>query len=122
MKHDLIKALLGTDQFIPFLANLIWAYVGALVMVLLITTKRDPASAASPIHFSWSFFWSDNAKKIMATVILILAAVRFSNELFPTALAGSKLSTLLYFVIGLGCDRLSQFFKDKNYLGIGDKK
>lgn len=118
--NSFLNEVLGTSQYTVLLANLFWAYIGAFVMILLITNKRDPLSKESPVHFSWSFFFSDNVKKIVATIILIFVAIRFGDQfLAPYLPAGTTLNSFIYFLVGFGCDRLSQLFKDRNIFGIG---
>jgi len=104
--------IFGTGPTEFLIAALVWAYVGAFVMMLINTTKRDPASPTSPFCFKWSYFFSDNSKRILANVILIFIAVRFSSEFL-----GAKLTMYVALIIGLGFDRLVQLAKDKGLLG-----
>lgn len=109
---ELLGYLIGQGSVAYLLAAMIYAYIGAFVMLLLNTTKRDPLSANTPVKFSWSFLFSDNNKRIMATVILIFIFVRFGRDII-----GAEVTMYVAFGIGLSCDRLAQFLKDKKILG-----
>lgn len=105
-KKEFLNYLLGEGSIAQLAAAIIFAVVGAFLCILLSTTKRDPLSNGSPVAFSWKYLWSDNQKKIYATIILIPLSLRFSRELF-----GSELT--MYFALGIGviCDQLPVLIK-----------
>lgn len=69
-----------------FAACIFFAAVGVFLVLLLGTTLRKKDSPDSPITFSWSYLWSDNARRIYASVIAVLVTLRFMPELFSMEL------------------------------------
>lgn len=85
--------LLGPWTVGEFISALIFAIVGAVLLALLHTTKRDIASARTPVQFSWKFFLFDNAKRFAAAALIILVSIRFLQPLI--ALIGVKQDNML---------------------------
>lgn len=92
-------------------ACFIAACVGVLFVLLAGTTLRDPKSESSPTHWSWSYLWSDNAKRIYLNIIAIVVSLRFMTELF-----GWELTVWKGFVIGTGWDLIALIIKQKTNL------
>lgn len=110
---EFINILLGQQPLVNFLALVFFALLGAALSLLLQASNRNPNSDTSPLHFSWTFFFSDNAKRIVAGVILIFIALRFTPELF-----GVDVNAFWALVIGFTNDKIAQILKDKtNILG-----
>jgi hypothetical protein len=102
--------LLGPWQPGDFISAFIFAIVGAVLIMLLHTNKRDVTSPHTPVQFSWSFFFFDNAKRIVAGLILILAGLRFLQPL-TTSLGIAQENMLVSFFIGAGSDILGLGFQ-----------
>lgn len=109
--QELLTHLIGPGSIALLIGALIYAYIGAFIMLLLTTTKRDPLSDRTPFCFSWRFLWSDNTKRLIATIILIFIAIRFSRELI-----GADITMWAAVLIGLGCDKLAEIIKSKTNL------
>jgi ABC-type methionine transport system permease subunit len=108
-----LAMLLGDQQPLPFASLVFYALVGAFVSILLQANHRDPRSIRSPVHFSWSFLLSDNVKRIVTGLILIVLALRFTKQIF-----GLDINDFWALAIGLANDKIAQFLKDKtNILG-----
>ena len=103
--------LLGGINPALFAACFIAACVGGLITMLAGTKLRDPSSPESPVKFSWSYLWSDNIKRIILNVLLILVSLRFMRELFNMELEMWK--SLL---VGLGIDGILLIVKQKTTL------
>lgn len=103
--------LLGGIDPALFAACFIAAGVGALITMLAGTTLRDPDSPESPIKFSWSYLWSDNIKRIILNILLILVCLRFMPEIFDMELQMWKA-----LLVGLGIDGLLLIVKQKTTL------
>lgn len=101
----------GPYQPSEFLAYYLFAMLGAVLMLLFSTIKRDPNATSTPVHFSLSFLLSDNVKRIVATLLLIYIAIRFAEQFL-----GMRMEDWKAIGLGFGSDRLSQLFKDK--LGV----
>jgi flagellar biosynthesis protein FlhB len=93
-------------------AAFVMALIGIALSALLFTTKRDPLSARTPTHFSWKFFWNDNTKRIvksiLTTVLILFITIRFSQELM-----GQKLTMFYAFGLGFGLDKVIEKLRKK---------
>lgn len=106
-----MKYILGNTDPALFGEALFWATIGVFFVLLIGTRLRDPQSQYSPTHFSWRYLFSDNAKRIYASIIAVLASLRFMPELF-----GWELSAWKGFVIGMGWDTIALIVKQKTNL------
>lgn len=91
-----------------FAACFIAALVGMTITLLGGTLLRDPNSDSSPKFFSWKYLWSDNLKRILFAILLILSSLRFLPELFNT-----ELTMWGAFSAGIGWDGLLLIIKQK---------
>lgn len=91
-----------------FMACVIYAGLGILLILLMGTTLRSTTSSNSPSEFSWKYLWNDNTKRILASALATLMTLRFMTEL-----TGWELSMWKAFVIGTGWDGISLFIKQK---------
>jgi hypothetical protein len=113
MDHsEFIGYIIGPGSVARLVAALLYAYLGAFLMLLTSTTKRDVESIHAPVQFSWSFLFSDNSKRILATIIFIFIFIRFSRELL-----GANITMYAAVGIGLASDKLAEVMKQKNILG-----
>ena len=100
--------LLGSIDGGFFFTCVFFAAMGILLVLLMGTTTRNVDSTTSPKQFSWKYLWSDNTKRILASVIATLATLRFMTEL-----TGMPLTEFGAFCIGMGWDGISFFIKQK---------
>jgi len=100
--------VLGGIEPAFFLANLFFAAMGVLLVLLAGTRLRDPASTDSPIGFSWKYLMSDNAKRIYVNILSIVLTLRFMTEL-----TGWQLGMFKSFCIGMAWDGIFLFIKQK---------
>ena len=104
--------ILGKDNDPNILAAaFVFALIGIFITLLLGTTTRQVLSENSPMHFSWSYLLSDNFKRIVATLLMVVISLRFVHDLF-----GFELSSWHGFVIGSGWDGLAFIIKQKTKL------
>jgi len=107
------EILIGDQTAIQFAGLVFFALMGIALSLLIQTTKRDITSMNTPYSFSWSFLFSDNAKRIAASCILVYLSLRFTKDIFNV-----EINNFFAACIGLSFDRLAQFLKDKtNILG-----
>lgn len=111
------KYLLGTTEPALFAACVVFACLGIFLVLLWGTRLRDKSSIDSPTQFSWSYLWSDNAKRIYASALCTLLTLRFVTELTGWALEPFKA-----FVIGTMWDGIALFIKQKTSLLDPSKK
>lgn len=102
---EFISLLFGNVSPIQFLSILFIAYLTAFTMLLVGTTKRDPASERSPFCFSWRFLLSDEFKRIIGNMLLIILAIRFSQKWISP-----EWNVYAGFGIGLLSDKLAMLF------------
>lgn len=106
------QEILGKTNEPAVLASaFVFALIGVFITLLLGTTARLPQSPLSPTIFSWAYLWSDNFKRIVATLLLIVISLRFMPDLF-----GFQLSSWHGFIIGSGWDGLAFIVKQKTKL------
>jgi hypothetical protein len=105
---SLIDSLLGGQEPHVFIANFIFAMLGVLLTLLASSTFRNVESERTPKQFSWKFFLSDNVKRILAGIILIYLALRFTQDIF-----GIQVSNWFAVVIGILHDSLAWIVKEK---------
>lgn len=92
-------------------AAFLFALIGIFITLLLGTYARTPESPNSPKIFSWAYLWSDNFKRIVATLLMVIVSLRFIHDIF-----GFELSAWHGFVIGTGWDGLAFIIKQKTRL------
>jgi len=103
---DFLHYIFGAGNPAQIAATFVWAYLAAFTSILFKTTKRDPLSPCSPVHFSWAYLWSDNTKRIIGSIILIFIAIRVSKELM-----GVEPTMYVAILIGYGFDKISGVLK-----------
>ena len=77
-------------------------------MLLLGSRLRDKNSDYSPEKFSWKYLFSDNAKRIYASVLCTLIALRFMPDVLNISL-----SPWMGFVTGTLWDSILLIVKQK---------
>ena len=108
---EFMHTVMGDISTAKFLGILFVAYLTAFTLLMFGTTKRDINSPRSPFHFSWSYLWCDQNKRIVGTILLILLSVRFSQKWIP-----EKYEEFAGAFIGLISDSLSKLvisFREK---------
>jgi len=96
------EILLGSATPVQFAAALVIAYITAFTMMLIGTTKRDINSTRTPFCWSWEFFTSDNFKRILGNILLIILVIRFSQKWVPAEYIAYGAA-----IVGLLSDKLS---------------
>ena len=105
------EIILNGLEPVMFWALLFVAYFGLIVNVAFDIAKRKPESRTSPKTFEWNYFWLDNWRRLMSSIIVIPAGV----VLF-TYLTGEELNIGNAFMIGFGVDKLIEILKHKKVL------
>lgn len=88
-----------------------FAALGILFVLLMGTRLRKPNSPYSPQKFSWSYLWSDNFKRILASVLAVYLTLRFLPEL-----TGWELNEWKALIVGCAWDGIALFIKQKTKL------
>ena len=77
-------------------------------MLLMGTKLRDPASVNSPAKFSWAYLWSDNIRRILASILAVYLSLRFMPDLL-----GWELNEWKALLVGTAWDGIALFLKQK---------
>lgn len=101
MNEDLIIKLFGTGEIGALIAAFIWALIGVAISLLYEANTRDQDSARTPKKYSTWFLIKDNGIRITRTLLIIVAALVFSQQIF-----GFTADNWIGFCIGLGFDRI----------------
>ena len=94
-----------------FIACLFFAGLGILFVLLMGTRLRDPRSINSPRYFSWQYLWSDNTRRILASILAVYLTLRFMPEL-----TGWELNEWKAVIVGTAWDGIALFLKQKTDL------
>jgi len=103
-----IYYLIGTSNYSEFTVGLFFLFLGIIISVLLHANTRNIQSGRTPVHFSYRFLLSDNAKRILLSVLLSLVIYRFAGNVI-----NFKDNMYAAFLIGYSFDKIVQLFKDK---------
>jgi len=104
---QLADYILGNGRPMELLGAWIIALLGVFVSLLIDANTRDFFKIGSPVRFSWPYFIADNAFRFFKSAVILLVAVRFSDNLF-----GATISPWLAFFIGLAIDRIVEYFRE----------
>jgi hypothetical protein len=100
--------LLGPTPPPLFLACLLFAALGIFLVLLLGTRLRDKNSPYSPAKFDWNYLFSDNAKRIYASILAVVITLRFLPEL-----TGWELDPWKALCVGTAWDGILLWIKQK---------
>lgn len=105
---EFFRYILGPTEPAFFAACVFFAAIGVFLVLLMGTSLRDKSSPGSPETFSWSYLWSDNARRIYASSICVLLSLRFAPEIFDW-----ELTLFKALCIGLAWDTILLIVKQK---------
>lgn len=105
---DFFHYLLGETSPALFAACIFFAAFGVFIVLMAGTRLRDPSSIGSPEKFSWKYLWSDNFKRIIASMMCVLATLRFMPEMF-----NMTLTPFTAWCVGLAWDSVLLLVKQK---------
>ena len=77
---EIVEVLFGNYTF-PELFGFIWFFlIGYIITAWDETSERDKKSKNTPEKWSWKFWWKDNRKKYVVTVLATYLLFRFYIE------------------------------------------
>lgn len=91
-----------------FLSCIIFAAIGVFFVLVSGTALRDKNSLNSPVGFSWRYLWSDNNRRVYASVLAVLITIRFLPEV-----TGIDLNPFRALCVGLFWDGIALLLKQK---------
>lgn len=114
--EELIRILFGEYTHIQLLAYLWFFIIGYAIYSLVETTGRDVYGTKTPVKWSWKFWFKDNWRRYLTTILCTYVLFRFYNEVsghefgyfdaVSIGLIGDGISaTMKKRVKGLGADR-----------------
>lgn len=100
--------LLGNLSVVSFQVYLIYAYFGVILNVISDIIRRKPDSSSSPKKFTFQYWWEDNWRRLLISIVLVPIAVLVAEEFMDSPL--TKLEAL---GIGLAAEHLLELIKRK---------
>jgi hypothetical protein len=106
--NELFKTLFGNYTYIQMFGYLWFFIIGYIIYGLSETTNRDVGSIKTPQKWSWKFWWKDNRKRYLATLLSTYILFRFYVEL-----SGHQFSEIEALMLGLLGDGIGKSLKDR---------
>tara|TARA_Y100000034_G_scaffold29728_1_gene36142 strand:+ start:20837 stop:21265 length:429 start_codon:yes stop_codon:yes gene_type:complete len=103
--QDLLIKILGTEDFEMILAGLIFAMVGAILSILIDSSKHKIENRGKGLFRAFVII-RYNIRRLLIAVLTIIVFMRFSDHLI-----GAKLTVWVGFVIGFISEKLSEYLK-----------
>ena len=120
------QAVLGGYTIGHFAGLLLWAIVGAYIIIQFNANTRDPKSDRTPVKFSWIFWFRDNVRRVIFNLVLIITALRFGPDMVKKIFNQDvvKINEFWALIIGLSSDLLALAFnklRPVNLIGTSQK-
>jgi len=116
-KEHFYSILSGETPGHIFFGFIFFAAIGIALSLSLHANSRDVNSTRTPVKFDFWFLIRDNAKRLLATVLTVYIALRFTPEIFNVTL-----TNFWAFTIGMGLDKLTEVIKLKtSFLDVKPK-
>jgi hypothetical protein len=90
------------------IAMSLWAYIGMVINMVSDVLRRKPDSVSSPRYISVSYWWKDNYKRLILSIILVPVIVIVYSEAFTT-----EITILGAIGLGFASDHLLEIVKRK---------
>ena len=78
--NELFKIIFGEFTLVQLLGYFWFILIGYILSTLLEVTGRDKKSKATPEKWSWKFWFHDNWKRYITTILCTYILFRFYNE------------------------------------------
>ena len=113
-----LGSILNGMPLVTFMASWALAMIGVVIGLLSDIIRREKASTHSPVQFSFKYWWNDNWRRILMTIMVIPIAI-ISYKQFS---GGEAISTLTAFGLGFGSDHLVEIVKRKGAIKGANSK
>ena len=108
---------LGTNDIALITSSLFFGYIGAIIILLIDISTRDPLTKYSPVEFDFKYFLKDNAARFVLNIILVFIFIRFLPEF-----TNKPINQFNGLLIGIGSDMLAgKIKKSRKYIFDEDK-
>jgi hypothetical protein len=106
--NDFIKMIFGNYSSMQMLGYLWFFLIGYIIYGLNETTGRDVASLDTPQKWNFLFWWKDNRKRYIATILSTYVLF-----IFYTKMTGHVLENIDCLLLGLCGDHVGKVLKDR---------
>lgn len=78
--NKFLEQMLGTTDVPTYLAWFVLAFIGAFTAILIRAKAKYKKSSDTPVKWSWSFLFHDNAINLLLGFLITFIFLRFSQE------------------------------------------
>lgn len=78
--NKFLEQMLGTNDVPTYLAWFVFAFIGAFTAILIRAKAKYKNSSNTPVKWSWSFLFKDNAINLLLGFLVTFIFLRFSQE------------------------------------------
>lgn len=108
---DFLITFLGGMTTTLFFAYWLWAFIGMVFHLFIDILRRKKTSPYSPHEWDWGYWWADNRRKIIVSLVALPFAV-----LFGKSISGAEMNIYLAFCAGYLIDNFLDVLKQKEIL------
>lgn len=106
--NEFIKIIFGNLTTVQLFANVWFFLIGYIIYGLTEATGRNVQSPATPVEWSWKFWFLDNWRRYLTTILCTYILFRFYTEI-----SGHPLSYVDSVSIGLIGDGIAATMKNR---------
>ena len=117
MTSEFIKVIFGDYTVIQLFGFVWFLIIGYIIYALNETTLRDVQSMRTPIAWSWSFWYKDNWRRYIVTILSTYILFRFYVQF-----VGTPLTDFQALMLGLVGDGIGATAKKRINLAVFNRK
>ena len=114
---ELIKIILGDFTFTQLFGYVWFFIIGYVIYGLTEVTGRDVNSLNTPRKWSWKFWFLDNWKRYLTTLLCSYVFFRFYNEI-----SGHPFGNIDAIILGMMGDGVAATIKNRVFKFSGDRE
>lgn len=114
---EIFKIIFGEFTYIQLFGYLWFFIIGYIIYGLTETTGRDVNSNATPIKWSWKFWFHDNWRRYLTTILCSYILFRFYTQF-----VGNELNNFECLMMGLVGDNIGATAKKRISVISGDRR
>lgn len=109
---EFISLLFNGLSMIQLIVFMIYGFGGLLLNVIFDICKRDPMSPNSPIKMNIRYWWKDNWRRLIVSIVLLPLAIILFNQIM-----GSEINQMNAFFAGFSADAIAEIIKRRSFIG-----